>query len=115
GLSPDDAIRARDQWTAGKMEGQMLFIVVVFPQFVNADPPIVANLEFRRALLMGMDRQQMVDTLQRGLSPVADSFLSPSNPDYDATISAATKYPYDPQRAAQMLVGLGFTKDADGS
>ncbi|MEA2639498.1 MAG: peptide/nickel transport system substrate-binding protein, partial [Chloroflexota bacterium] len=114
GLSPDDAIRTRDRWTAGKMEGQMLFIVVVFPQFINTNPPIITNVQFRRALLTAIDRQQMVDTLQRGLSPVADSFLSPANPTYDATISAAVRYPYDPQRASQMLADLGYRKDADG-
>ena len=42
--------------------------VVIHPQLLNPTPAIVASLDFRRALLYALDRQQMVDTLQAGMT-----------------------------------------------
>src|SRR5207253_5782163 len=38
-------------------------VVPMYPQFVNPNPPIVTNVEFRRGLLMAVDRQEMADTV----------------------------------------------------
>lgn len=52
------------------------------PQFVNPRPAIIAEVRFRRALLHAINRQDMADTLQAGVAPVAHSFLSPGQGDY---------------------------------
>ena len=47
---------------------------------LQLDNPILADVRVRRALLMGIDRQAMVDKLMGGRVPVANSFVSPSEP-----------------------------------
>src|SRR4051812_18029088 len=60
------------------------------------------------------DREELVDTLLAGLSPVPHTFLSPNQPDYTDIEAAVPKYEYDVIKAAQMLEGLGYQKGPDG-
>src|SRR5207244_1847322 len=82
-LSFDQALEARERWQQGHVE-----IVprpgwtVMYPQFTYTNPPVVADLRFRRALLHAIDRQEMVDTLVAGLSSVADSLLPVGHDEY---------------------------------
>ena len=55
--------------------------VVIFPQFIDPTPSVVGDVRFRRALMHALDRQQIVDTIQSGVTPVAHQFLSPNDPD----------------------------------
>jgi peptide/nickel transport system substrate-binding protein len=96
------------------MEVRLYNWLVLYPQFLNPSPTVVANVEFRRALMYATDRQQMVDTLEGGLSSVAHSFLSPGQAEYRDIEARAIRYEYDPRKAAEMLTALGFTKGADG-
>src|SRR5205823_4085706 len=86
----------------------------LYPQFVNADPPILTDVRFRRALLLGLDRQQMVDSFLAGLVPVAHSVVSPDDPEYKDVDSSVVRYPFDPRRAMEVLDGMGLIKSADG-
>src|SRR5207302_2714301 len=103
GLSLEQAIEARDQWKDGRMEYAVSNNTALFPQFVNANPAIVTDVRFRRALLHAIDRKQIIDSLQAGLSPIAESPLNPSNPDAREVEHRLVRYPYDPPRARQML------------
>jgi peptide/nickel transport system substrate-binding protein len=78
---------------------------------LQLDNPILADLRVRRALLLGLDRQSMVDRLMGGRVPIANSFVSPLEPTYSAAVPA---YPYDPARARQLLAEAGWTPGADG-
>jgi peptide/nickel transport system substrate-binding protein len=78
---------------------------------LQLDNPILADVRVRRALLMGIDRQSMVDRLMGGRVPVANSFVSPLEPVYVADVPT---YPYDPARAAALLTEAGWTPGADG-
>jgi ABC-type transport system substrate-binding protein len=86
----------------------------MFPQFVDTEPAIVTNLEFRRALLQGIDRQEMTDTINYGLGPIAHTWLQPDRAEYKSIESRIVRYEYDPRRATQAIEGLGYTKGADG-
>ncbi|MBM2812514.1 MAG: hypothetical protein HW416_3273, partial [Chloroflexi bacterium] len=88
--------------------------VFAYPQFVSPDPPILGNLQFRRALLQAVDRQQMVESLLNGRTSIAHTFISPSEPDYPAIEASIVKYPYDPRVAGEMIDGLGYARGADG-
>jgi peptide/nickel transport system substrate-binding protein len=88
--------------------------IPMFPQFMDTDPPIVTNLEFRRALLLAIDRQEMTDTINYGLGPIAHTWLQPDRPEYPAVERGIVKYELDPRRATQTIEGLGYTKGADG-
>jgi peptide/nickel transport system substrate-binding protein len=116
-LSVDQGIQLRDQWHDGKMEVQYSSWIAIYPQMLNPTPPQVADVNFRRAMLQAIDRQQIVDTIMSGVVPVADSYLSPKDVDeatYRQIDQRLVKYPYDTRRSLELLDGLGYTKGADG-
>lgn len=115
GLSVEQGILMRDQWR----DGTAAFEVVdnwlaIFPQLLNPTPPIVGDLRLRKALMHGLDRQEMVDTLQAAVVPVAHSFLSPNQPSYREIETGVVRYEYDARRAAQMIEGLGYARGSGG-
>jgi peptide/nickel transport system substrate-binding protein len=114
GLSLEQALQARDQWRDGRMDTSLSSVTALWPQFVNPSPAIVADLQFRRAVLHAIDRQQLSDTLQGGFSPVAHNPLVPTEPDAKATDGSVVRYDYDPRRAQQLLEGLGLVRGTDG-
>jgi peptide/nickel transport system substrate-binding protein len=87
--------------------------IALYPQFLNPNPPILQNVQFRRALLHALDRQNLVDTLQYGTSPVAHVFLNPGEAAYRDVEPNLIRYDYDTRRAAQLLEGVGLVKGPD--
>jgi peptide/nickel transport system substrate-binding protein len=72
--------------------------------------PLFADRELRRALVLSVDRQTIVDKLLFGLTKIARG-------DWDNTpweSSAIGPDPYDPTQARRILDGLGWTPGADG-
>src|SRR5439155_14502769 len=82
GMSLEQGIQVRDQWHEGRLAVRLSSWIAAYPQFVNPDPPLVADVRFRRALLQAIDRQALVDSFQFGQSKVAHSYVSPSEPEY---------------------------------
>ncbi len=89
-------------------------VVPMWIQFMNPDPPILLNLEFRRALLRAIDRQEMNETINYGIGPVANTWLQPDRVEFEAVKSRIVPYEYDPRSAAQTIEGLGYTRATDG-
>ena len=114
GLSLEQGIQVRDRWPQGKLLVGPSSYVNMNTQFLNPDPPILADVRFRRALYMAIDRQQLVDELTFGLSEVAHSSIHPSEPEYRFVESSIVRYAYDPRAASQAIEGLGYRKGADG-
>ncbi|HEY3011128.1 MAG TPA: ABC transporter substrate-binding protein [Gemmatimonadales bacterium] len=117
GLFAEDVLQLQKSTQDVKVQlhGPLGLAIPVYPEFINPDPPIVANLQFRRALLMAIDRQEMTDTLNYGLGPVADSWISPDLPQGKAVDQQIVRYPYDTRAASQMIQDLGYAKASDGS
>jgi peptide/nickel transport system substrate-binding protein len=109
------ALELRDQWRDGKVNVNPNNWVVVVPQFVDPQPTVVLNVQFRRALLYAVDRQAMADSLMSGLVPVADCQLPPGSREYRATEASLVRYPYDPQRAGQLIEGIGYVRGPDAA
>jgi peptide/nickel transport system substrate-binding protein len=86
----------------------------IYPQFINPDPPIVGNTQFRRAVLMAIDRQEMTDTINYGLGPVAHSWVQPDTPEGRAIEPNMVRYAHDPRASIQTIEGLGYPRGADG-
>src|SRR5207245_1262575 len=115
GLSGPQAVQVRDNWLDGRMDVSYDNWIAQYPQFINPNPPIIANLQFRRAALEAINRQQLVDVLMPGQSSVADSWLNPNQPLFkDIEQRDVTRYAYDPRQASQLLEGLGYGRGPDG-
>jgi len=115
GFTAEAAIQLRENWPTGKMDVDLSSYISAMPQLVNASPQIVTNPEFRRALLYGVDRQQLVDTLEGGMSTIAHTHIGPMYAENKAVDSYAVKYDYDPRKAAQIIEALGYRKGTDGA
>jgi peptide/nickel transport system substrate-binding protein len=114
GFTVEQAIQVRDQWREGRLETNPRSWVVINPQFMGASPAVVGDVQFRRALMYATDRQELVDTLQAGLTPVAHLFINPVFPEYKEVESAVVRYDYDPRRAVQLIEAIGYTRGPDG-
>lgn len=79
---------------------------------LNNSLPQLSDKRVRQAMLMAIDRQQVIDDIFSGAATVADTNLSPSlalwhNPN-------TKKYEYDPEGAKALLDEAGWTAGGDG-
>jgi len=116
GISLEQALQARDQWQNGKVDTAFSKTwIVLYAQFLNPNPAIVSDTRFRRAMMHAIDRQQLVDTLEFGLSKVAHSILDPDQPQYrEIEQRQVVRYEYEPAKAIQQVTDLGYTRGPDG-
>ena len=113
-ITLEQTLQVRDQWRQGRIETQAETAMKIWPQFLNANPAVVGDVRFRKALMYAMNRQEMVDGIMSGLSQVAHTIILPDEPELAEVDSALVKYDYDPRRAATMIEGLGYAKGPDG-
>jgi len=114
-ISVEQGLQISERWPNGRAQVAASNLLRVFPQFINPDPPVIADVQFRRALLHAIDRQEMVDTLLFGVLPVAHSYLNPGQAMYrDVEERSVVRYEYDPRKAMQVIDGFGYRKGADG-
>jgi peptide/nickel transport system substrate-binding protein len=115
GLAIEQAAQLRGQWADGEMRvGPLGNWVSIYPQFINPNPPAFQSVQFRRAVLMAVDREEMAEALVLGLGAAAHSIISPKDPEYSFVERQIMRYPYDPRRATEMIEGLGYTRGPDG-
>jgi peptide/nickel transport system substrate-binding protein len=78
--------------------------------FNMAKRPELAEESFRQAVAYAIDRQELVDKIERGNAiPGSPGVLHPNNEYYNAK---APQYPHDTEKAKKLLNGLGY-KDTD--
>jgi peptide/nickel transport system substrate-binding protein len=114
GPSLEQGITARDSWPEGKLDTANGGWVALFPQFVNPNPAVIADMRFRKALMHTLDRKSMADTFTGGLVSVPHAYLNPQFPEWREVEGAAVRYEYDPARAGRMIEDLGYTRGSDG-
>jgi ABC-type transport system substrate-binding protein len=73
-----------------------------------------AQRPVRQALYSAIDRTTLVDVMQAGLAPVADSWYPPDLEIRKDIESAIPQYRYDPAAAQRQLADAGWTRGADG-
>jgi peptide/nickel transport system substrate-binding protein len=78
---------------------------VAYVGFNLATPP-TDNLEVRKAIAHGLDRQAVVDNFYSGRAVVATQFMPPEVVGYADDV---TTYEYDPEKAKQILTDAGLT------
>ncbi|MFI2102246.1 ABC transporter substrate-binding protein [Isoptericola sp. NPDC019693] len=84
---------------------------VVFNLFPNESSPLAADEAVRTAILKGIDRQQVVDTVLTPQDQAATNVLSHSTPLFEG---ADDLLAYDPDGAKKILDDAGWTEGADG-
>jgi peptide/nickel transport system substrate-binding protein len=113
GISYDQALQTRGKWTAGRVETPISSLVQLFPQLLTPAPAVIGNPQFRRALLHGIDREELADHLQGGLVPVAHSFVSPDEPEYRQIETGIVRFDFDSRRAVSLVESLGYSRGSD--
>ncbi len=83
-------------------------------QFREPLTPPARDVRVRRAMYHALDRQLAIDTLQFGLALPAHMLLAPEDPAFGPAEAAVTKYPFDVNRAGQLLADAGWTRRGDG-
>ena len=78
---------------------------------LNLENPILADKRVRKALMYGIDRQQISDRLFEGMQPVAHTSVSPLGVNASDNI---TTYSHDPELAAKLLDEAGWSNLVDG-
>ncbi len=76
----------------------------------SANVPFFAEKSVRQALYYGLNRERLIDDVATGQGIVAHTSLMPENWAYNA---AVPHYPYDPDRARQLLDEAGWV-DGNG-
>ncbi len=75
--------------------------------------PALKDLDVRTAIEMAIDKQEIVDKVYQGTATTGDTIIRPASAFWHLDIPADEEIPYDPEGAAAMLEGDGFT-DTDG-
>jgi peptide/nickel transport system substrate-binding protein len=113
-LTVEQAQEVLNQWRDARLATSYVSWAVVHAQFINTNPPIVADVRFRKALIQAIDRQQMMETFMGGQSSVTHTFVGPDSAEYREVEPSIVKYDYDPRRAGQMIEALGYARGNDG-
>jgi peptide/nickel transport system substrate-binding protein len=74
----------------------------------------IPNRMVRQAMYQALNRDEYAATISHGLGPAADSWYAPNDPIRKEFEGAIPSYPYDPNRAQQLLNQAGWTRGSDG-
>lgn len=77
---------------------------------IKLDHPVLKHREVRQALAFAIDRNAIIRHLLKGLGTPATGLLSPDHWAYEPSVA---KWPYNPQKAKELLDRAGFP-DPDG-
>ncbi len=81
-----------------------------------ADPVKVKwfrDLNFRQAVAHAIDKQGMVDSILQGLGQPQNYTISPASPFHLSPEEGSPIYPYNPDRAKELLLAAGYTYNSN--
>jgi peptide/nickel transport system substrate-binding protein len=78
---------------------------------LNVENPILADKDVRKAMIYGIDRQELVNRVLSGQSAVAHSLIPPISPLFNKD---TPQYEYNPDKARQLLDDAGWAVGSDG-
>jgi peptide/nickel transport system substrate-binding protein len=76
--------------------------------------PALLDVQVRRALAHGIDKQALLDGLFEGQGTVPETHVPTSKPYFPDVDRRIAKYPFDPRRAEQAMNQAGFARDREG-
>ncbi len=86
-------------------------LTILFLNLDHPDLPFFQDATIRRALLMGLNRQRMVDQLWGGQAIIADSVILPGTWAY---YEETERIAYNPEAALELIKKAGYTFPAEG-
>jgi len=119
GLTMAEGILLGERWS-GTNEGKVIFnpyqIALLAIQYHHEfqRPAALGDVRVRQALIHAIDRPTLVEQKFGGFTTVAEAWVPPQDPDYAKVAEGAPRYPYDPNRAQQLLADAGWQRGADG-
>lgn len=105
GLSIEQGITARDRWSGGRLEAVPAGAINLWPQLLAADPQVITDLQFRRAMVHAMNLPEITDILTAGMGNPLQSFVKPSDLEYIDVQPSVVRYLYDPSKTIDMISG----------
>ncbi len=103
--------QALDEKNLNVHTGRLPQLTLIFLNLNNPDVPFFKDASVRRAMLLGINRQWMVDHLLQGQAIQADGPIFPGTWAYYDGIGHVG---YDPNQAVNMLKDAGYTIPAEG-
>jgi peptide/nickel transport system substrate-binding protein len=85
---------------------------IPYAYMINTKRPPTDELAVRQAINFAVDKQSVIDILYQGLYTPAHGPLSPATFAYNPAVEEL--YPYDPERAKQLLEEAGWVAGSDG-
>jgi len=87
----------------------------LYLQMRDPSAPWVQDVRVRQAMLHALNRDEIVENLEAGLTARADFFAPMGDPVLNlATQRGLPQFKFDPTRTAQLMTDAGWTKGADG-
>ena len=80
---------------------------------LNQTDPRFTDVKVRQAFVNAIDRQAIIKSVELGYGSIANSPITPALAAYYDP-SLASKYPYDPQKAKDLLAQAGWKAGSDG-
>ena len=77
----------------------------------NQELPFLGDVDLRKALLQGINRQYLVDHINQGQAIIADGPIFPKTWAYYENLP---RYEFDPELAVKILKDLGYTFPSEG-
>lgn len=109
-LWPEDMTKAAELTDLQVFSAPISGYSLIYLNQQNPNTPFFKDAAVRKALLYGLDRQKLIDTVLKGQGMIANSPIMPYSWAYDEEI---TQYGYDPEAAKQLLDQAGWV-DSDG-
>lgn len=111
-MAPDTLATACAESTLNCYSSRLPRLTLVLFNLKNDALPFLQDKNIRHALMLGLNRQGMVDTILQGQAIVADS---PILPDTWAYYTGIAHTPFDADTAGQMLKAAGYVIPVNGS
>jgi peptide/nickel transport system substrate-binding protein len=110
-ITPDILAQALAEPTLNVYTGRLPELSLVLFNLNNSEVPFFADAKLRRALLVGLNRHQIVDKLLAGQAIVANGPIFPGTWAY---YDKMEHLEYDPGSATSLLKGAGYNIPASG-
>lgn len=80
-------------------------LTLVFLNLGNTEKPFLQDADVRRALMLGLNRQEMIDRIMQSQAMIANGVIFPGTWAYYDNLETI---PYDPETARALLIGAGY-------